>query len=164
MIEKTYPITEKLLNTGITLNQQLYDLLSQEAEILKNRRASDNLADIAQSKKQIVDQLDQFAKQLSQILLTEQSSLNQANIARYFQTARNAGFDVSVSTLQWRDITELGKKNQALNEQNGAAIDLLLRHNHRSLQVLRGKSPFGATYGPDGNTRAASLSHSLVSV
>lgn len=164
MIEKTFPITEKLLDTGISLNQQLYDLLTQEAEKLKDRRAPEHLTLLANNKKQIVAQLDQFAKQLAQILLTEQLSVNQTDIAQYFQIAQNAGLDVANAIEQWQAITKLGKNCQVLNEHNGAAIDLLLRHNHRSLQVLRGKSQFGATYGPDGTTRAASLSQSLVSV
>ena len=164
MIEKTYPITEKLLSKGLPLSQKLFELLSQEAGNLKNKTAPETISDLANSKKETVSQLEQFSKQLSQILATENLSLNQEGINKYFQKAQTAGLQVTDTLAQWQKITAISKKCQSLNEQNGAGIDLLIRHNQRSLQILRGKSKLATTYGPDGSSKTEQFSHALVSV
>ncbi|WP_305906577.1 flagellar protein FlgN [Methylomarinum sp. Ch1-1] len=164
MIEKTYPITEKLLDKGLTLSHKLFELLSQESQNLQSRSALQSLPILANSKKETVAQLEQFSNQLSQVMATEQLTLSPADIQKYFQIAHSAGLPVADGVKHWRQITEMGKKCQRLNEQNGASIDLLMRHNHRSLQILTGKSQLPATYGPDGSTRTERFSQSLVSV
>jgi flagella synthesis protein FlgN len=52
----------------------------------------------------------------------------------------------------------------ALNEQNGAMIALLSRHNTQSLHILKGKSQSSNTYGPDGSSKADLFKRSLISV
>jgi len=164
MIKKTYPITEELLSKGLILSHKLFETLSQEAGNLKNKTAPETLSDLATNKKEIVSQLEQFSKQLSQLLATENLPLNQEGIKEYFQKARTSGLQVADALTQWQQITTISVKCRSLNEQNGASIDLLIRHNQRSLQILRGKSQLSATYGPDGSTKTEQFSHSLVSV
>ncbi len=164
MIEKTYPITEQLLSKVLILSHKLLRILSQEEGNLKSKAAPESLSDIANNKKEIVSQLEQFSKQLSHLLATENLSLNQEGIKEYFQKARTSGFQITNTFAQWQQITAITEKCRYLNEQNGASIGLLIRHNQRSLQILRGKSQLSATYGPDGSTTTEQFSHSLVSV
>lgn len=164
MIEKTYPIAETLMTKGLEFNQKLFDLLTQEADVIKSRSQPETLAQLAVTKKETVSQLEQFSKQLGQILSSENLSLSPTHIERYFGNASAAGLSVSGGIEKWQQIIDLAQKCRALNEQNGAAIDLLLRHNHRLLQILRGKSQMSTTYGPDGSTHTERFSQPLISV
>lgn len=164
MIEKTFPITEKLLATGLKSTQQLFQLLNAEYEQLKQKNDPIALSTLAANKKEVVIQLEQFSKQLGQVLATEKLSTNQEGIMSYLAKAKAADINIASSLQCWLDIVALCKKCRSLNEQNGASIDLLSRHTQRCLQVLRGKSQLTATYGPDGTTRSELFSHTLVSV
>lgn len=164
MIEKTFPIADTLLGKGLELSQKLFDLLIREADGLKNRETPDNLLRLAATKKETVVQLEQFTKQLAQVLTTESLTLSEANMTRYFDIAGAAGLSTSATQGKWRRIADLAKNSRTLNEQNGAAIDLLLKHNHRLSQILRGKSQFSTTYGPDGSTHTDRFSQPLISV
>lgn len=164
MIEKTFPITEKLLSNGLKSTQKLLELLNTEYEQLKQKTDAVSLANLATRKREMVTQLEQFSKQLGQVLATEQLTLNQDGVFIYLSKAQSVGINITQSSRSWLDITALSKKCRSLNEQNGASIDLLSRHTQRSLHVLRGKSQLTNTYGPDGSTRSELFSHTLVSV
>lgn len=164
MIEKTFPITEKLLDKGLDLSKKLYDLLSQEEGVLKQRSPAEHLSVIARHKKETIFRLEQFSEQLAQVLSSENLSLPQEGMERYLRQARAKGLQTENAQLQWEQILDTGKKCRDLNEQNGAAIDLLTRHNERLLRILRGQSQTTTTYGPDGATRDARFSQTYVSV
>lgn len=164
MIEKTFPITEKLLATGLKSTQQLFQLLNNEYEQLKHKTDPEALSALAANKKEVVGQLEQFSKQLGQVLATEKLQSNQDGIMSYLAKAKAADINIAASLQCWLDIAALCQKCRALNEQNGASIDLLSRHTQRCLQVLRGKSQLASTYGPDGTTRSVLFSHTLISV
>jgi flagella synthesis protein FlgN len=164
MIEKTFPITEKLLVNGLISTRRLFELLNKEYEQLKQKNNPAVLSAIADDKKETVAQLEQFSKQLAQILATEKLSVCQEGISNYFARAQAADINITNSWHCWLDLASLSKKCRAINEQNGASIDLLSRHTQRSLQILRGKSPVTSTYGPDGTTRSELFSHTLISV
>ncbi|QPK61913.1 flagellar protein FlgN [Methylomonas sp. LL1] len=164
MIEKTFPITEKLLANGLKSTQKLFELLSAEYEHLKQKIDPVVLTSLATNKKDTVFQLEQFSKQLGQVLATEKLLINHDGVISYFSKATTVGINVSKSSQCWQEITTLLKKCQLLNEQNGASIDLLSRHTQRSLQILRGRSQLTTTYGPDGTTRSELFSHTLISV
>lgn len=164
MIEKTFPITEKLLSSGLKSTQKLFDLLNHEYEQLKRKTDPGLLMATAGNKKEMVAQLEQFSKQLGQVLATEKLTISQDGIKSYFDKAQAMGIDIASGWQCWLDITELSRKCRSLNEQNGASIDLLSRHTQRSLQILRGKSQLTTTYGPDGTTRSVLFSHTLISV
>lgn len=164
MIEKTFPITEKLLATGLTSTQRLLELLNKEFEYLKQTGPAAQLSAVAEEKKEAVIQLEQFSRQLGQILATEKLGMRPEDITDYFSRAKKANIDTEQSWRCWDDIMALSKKCRAINEQNGASIALLSRHTQRTLQILRGKSQLTATYGPDGFTRSVLFSHTLISV
>ncbi len=164
MIEKTYPITEKLFANGLKLTQNLFELLKAEYQQLKQKTDPASIASLAERKKDIVTQLEQFSKQLGQVLATEKLLVNQEGVLGYLAKAKAAGINVAELSDSWLNITTLSKACQALNEQNGASIDLLSRHTQRSLHILRGKTQLTTTYGPDGSTRSELFSHTLISV
>lgn len=164
MIEKTFPIAEKLLANGLKSTQKLLELLNTEYEHLKVKTDPVTIANLAAHKKEVVTQLEQFSKQLGQVLATEKLVVSQEGIISYLSKAKTAGINIADSYRYWLDITTLSKTCRSLNEQNGASIDLLNRHTQRALQILRGKSQLATTYGPDGSTRSELFSHTLISV
>ncbi len=164
MINKTFPIIEKLFQNGLNLNLNLLDLLSNEAESLKNRAHSNTISTIAVNKKEIVFQLEQFTKQISQVLATEKLQLTPVGIADYFQKAEKANLNTTISNGYWNEIISISRQCRTLNEKNGACINLLSQHTQRALHILKGKSQRLTTYGPDGSTQSERFSHSLVSV
>jgi len=164
MIEKTFPITEKLLTNGLRSTRKLFELLNAEFEQLKQNTDPIALSTLAANKKEVVLQLEQFSKQLGQVLATEKLAIGQDGIMSYLAKANAAGINIAESLQCWLDITNLSKQCRSLNDQNGASIDLLNRHTQRALQVLRGKSQLTSTYGPDGSTRSVLFSHTLISV
>ncbi|MCQ8102540.1 flagellar protein FlgN [Methylomonas sp. SURF-2] len=164
MIEKTFPITEKLLSNGLKSAQKLFELLNAESEQLKSRSNPTTINALATHKKDVVVQLEQFSKQLGQVLATEKLPLNQDGVQNYLTKAKANGFNIAQAHGQWLNITQLTINCRALNEKNGASIDMLSRHAQRALQVLRGKSQLATTYGPDGSTRSELFSHTLISV
>jgi flagella synthesis protein FlgN len=164
MINKTYPITEKLLKKGLLSSLKLLDLLTREADNLKKNADSTAISTIAANKKETVTQLDQFSKQLSQVLATEKLQMSPSGVSEYFKKAEEVKLNTSDSTNLWKEIIAISKQCRLLNEKNGASINLLAQHTQRSLQILKGKSQQATTYGPDGSTYSERLSHSLVSV
>ena len=164
MIEKTYPITEKLLINGLRATGTLCELLDAEFDSLKRLNDPAAISAIANQKRDLVAQLETFTKQLGQVLATEQLTVGHDGIRAYLVKAKTAGINIAESWDCWNDIASLSKKCRTLNDQNGASMALLSRHTQRSLQILRGKSPLAATYGPDGVARNELFSHTLISV
>lgn len=164
MIEKTYPIAEKLLTGAVQLVEQLQRQLSHEADALSQQQSADLINTIAATKKQLVIQLEQFNKQLAQVLETEQLPNTQGGILSYLQRAEASGQHTDDSRNNWAQIKAIAAACKALNEQNGAGIDLLARHTQRSLHILKGKPQMSHTYGPNGLSQSEFFSHSLISV
>ena len=164
MINKTYPITEKLLKKGLNSSLKLLELLTREADNLKKKTDSTVISTVAANKKETVTQLDQFSKQLTQVLATEKLQMTPSGVSEYFKKAESVKLNISASTSLWKEIISISKQCRLLNEKNGASINLLAQHTQRSLQILKGKSQQATTYGPDGSTYSERLSHSLISV
>ena len=164
MIDKTYPIAEKLLASAVQLAEQLHQQLDQEADALLQEHSADLINEIAANKKQLVLQLEQFSKQLAQVLATEQLPDNQDGILSYLQRAEASGLLTADFRNNWTRLQTTAAACKTLNEQNGAGIDLLARHNQRSLQILKGKPQLSHTYGRNGLSQNELYSHSLVSV
>ena len=164
MIEKTWPITEKLILNALHLTGQLYQQLTQEADTLKNPPHTELINNIATHKKQLVMQLEQFNMQCGQILATEKLPDTQEGIKEYFQRAEAAGFSTVEPANNWAQIQSLCSECRALNEQNGAGIELLAYHNKRSLHILKGKPHAANTYGPDGATQSDPFTRTLILV
>jgi len=163
MIKKTYPITETLLTQGYKLNQELLSILEREAEKLNSRQNAATIAQLAEQKKRVSQQLEQFSLQLTQILATESLELNASGIQHYFIKAKSANLPIKEGLEIWQKMTQLIKRCQQLNEQNGASIALLMRHNQRIQQIFRGKNQFATTYTAKGSTTAAHFSRAIAS-
>jgi len=164
MIEKTWPIIEKLITNALHLTEQLYQQLTQEADTLKNLPHTELINTIAANKKQLVMQLEQFNTQCGQILATEKLPDNQEGIKEYFQRAEAAGLPTVDASSQWAKIQLICSECRTLNEQNGAGIELLACHTKRSLHILKGKPHGSNTYGPDGAPESDPFTHTLILV
>ncbi|NOT11305.1 MAG: flagellar protein FlgN [Methylococcaceae bacterium] len=162
MIEKTYPIAEKLIFDALLLAQQLNEQLHQEAHALKKPQQPETIIVIAAYKKQLVCKLEQFSDHLGRVLATENLPNSRQGIADYFQRAEMANLTTLDAKNNWESIKRISVESKILNEQNGASLDLLARHTTRSLQILKGKSLFANTYGRDGITKNDSYRRSLV--
>jgi len=164
MINKTHPIAEKLLKKGLDLSQKLLNQLTTEADNLKHNTNSTAISSIAISKKETVSQLDQFSKQMTQVLATEKLQMSPLGMAEYFKKAEDVSLNISSTTNLWKQICSIAKQCRELNERNGASINLLAQHTQRSLQILKGKSQQATSYGPDGSIYTERLSQSVFSV
>lgn len=164
MIEKTWPITEKLILNALYLTEQLYQQLIQEANTLKKPSAMDLIDAIAANKKQLVIQLEQFDLQCGQLLITEQLPNNSEGIKDYFQRAETAGLAIAEAINNWATIQSLCAECRMLNEQNGASIELLAYHTNRSLHILKGKPQSLNTYESNGSTHSDTFTSTHVLV
>ena len=164
MIEKIYPVTEKLILNALQLARQLHQELNREAEALKKTQNVELINAIAASKKQLVVQLEQFNAQLAQILATEKLPNNQESLKEYFNRAEAVGLLTAEAIGNWSQLMLVCTECRALNEQNGASIDLLSRHTKRSLDILKGKPEFSNTYGSDGSAKSDRYTRTLISV
>ena len=164
MIKKTYPIIEQLIINALKMTEQLHQELNREADALKKNPQAALISDLAANKKQLIEQLEQFNTQLTQILATEKLPNNQNSIREYFKRAETACLSTAESTSNWAQLMRVCFECRALNEQNGASIDLLSRYTKRSLDILKGKPDFPNTYGADGSTQSERYSHRLISV
>ena len=164
MIATTYPIIEHLMVNALTWVIQLRECLLEETEVLRLSQGIERIDEIANQKKQLVAPLELFNSQCAEILNTENLACSHDGITAYFQIAKIAGFNTEILVEKWAQIRVLCVECQALNEQNGAMIALLSRHNTQSLHILKGKSQSSNTYGPDGSSKADLFKRSLISV
>ncbi len=164
MIEKIYPITEKLIVNALQLANQLHQELNREAEALKKTQQAELISAIAAAKKQLVAQLEEFNSQLTQVLATEKLPNNQNSIQEYFKRAETAGLPTAEAIDNWAQLMRVCAACRDLNDQNGASIALLSRHAKRSLDILKGKPEFANTYGSDGITKSDRYTRPLISV
>jgi flagellar biosynthesis protein FlgN len=161
MMENTWVIAEKLILNILLLTQQLNQQLTQESEILKSAPQPGDLDSSTANKKQLVSQLEELNQQVSQILAVEKLPNNQDGINQYFQNATLAGLPTTGTVNNWQQIQAICAECKALNEQNGASIELLSNHAKRSLDILKGNTRGANTYGRDGVSKSDPLTRSL---
>lgn len=164
LISQTFPIAEKLIANGLSLTEQLYQALQQEAITLKQSPLAETIDEITRQKQPLAQELNLFAKQLAQILETEKLPNTRAGLSDYLERAIQAGSDTSKAVENWTALIKTTEECRLLNEQNGASIEILLRHTRQSLNILKGKPQTTSTYGPDGNTKSDLFSSTLFSV
>ena len=153
-IHQNLPIAEKLIANGLKLSEQLYRELQQEETILNQATQPELLDAVTGQKQPLIQELNLSSKQLGQILQTEQLPNDKEGMRAYFDLAEKIGLNAGKAAEDWQAMIEKTEQCRSLNEQNGAAIELLLRHTRQSLNILKGKPQTAATYGPDGNTRS----------
>ena len=154
MIEKRIH-SEKLLASGLKSTQQLFQLLNSEYEQLKQKTDPTALSTLAANKREVVAQLEQFSKQLGQVLATEKLLTSQEGVMSYLAKAKAADINIASST-SWLACEAL-VKCRALNSKM-APVSFTSRHTQRCCR-LESKSQLTATYGPDGTTRSVLFSH-----
>jgi flagella synthesis protein FlgN len=164
MIQKSWPIAENLILNALQLTEQLHQLLIEEADTLQKPLQADLIDSIATDKKKLVSQLEEFNLQCGQVLATEELPNNQEGIGAYFQRATSAGLSAIETTQHWVAIQSLCVKCKALNEQNGASVELLSFHTQRSLHILKGDAQRSNTYGANGARKNDPYTHTLISV
>lgn len=161
MIEKTWPTAEQLILNILGTTQQLHEQLAREADILKTGQPPELIDQSTAQKKQLAHALEGLHTQLNQLLTTETLPHNQDGVLLYFQRAATAALPTTETSARWRQIQQLCLECKALNEQNGASIDLLSLHAKRSLDILKGNTQPANTYGRDGVTQRDALTHTL---
>lgn len=161
MVEKTWPIAEKLILNTLYLTRRLYQELVQEADLLKQSPQVELIDTITANKQQLVSQLEQFNLQCGQILVAEKLPNNQEGIKEYFHLADAVQLPTTETKNNWAQIQLICSECRTLNEQNGASIELLTHHAKRSLDILKGKPRGSNTYGRNGVTQSDPLTHTL---
>jgi flagella synthesis protein FlgN len=164
MITKTYPIAEKILTQGQQLNQTLLTVLEKEAEKLGKSATATDITELAKQKKQTAQQLEQFNQQMTQILATESLDFSLSGLEDYFAKAQAANLNTQKGRESWQNILTLVHHCHLLNEQNGASVALLIRHNQRIQQIFRGKNQLATTYTANGATSSVQFSRAIASV
>ena len=164
MLDKTFPIAEMVIARSVVLTLQLEQLLQEESACLKQGSSSERLNSIVEKKLPVITDINQFSRQLSQILATESLSNDQQGVHTYFERAAAAGNSIATIQANWEETIRLAKQCRLLNEQNGAMIDMLQRHTQRSLNILKGKPMVANTYGKDGTAKSDPYSRELISV
>lgn len=164
LLDKTFPVFEQILGAILQLLEQLQSQLMQETDALANTNNADVINIIAANKKQLVQQLELFNTQLGQILSTESLPNNQDGISEYFRRAENHGMETEQVIADWNRAQLLCRACKQLNDQNGASILLLSRHNSRCLQLIKGNNLQTSTYGPKGQSQNELRSRPLISV
>jgi flagellar biosynthesis protein FlgN len=161
MVEKTWPIAEKLIFNTLDLTRKLHRQFVQEADMLKDLPQPELLDAITVKKRELLGQLEQFNQQCGQILATEKLPNNRDGFNLYFQRAEAEGMPTTETVKNWSQIQSICAECKVLNEQNGASVDLLALHTKRSLDILKGKPLSSNTYGRDGITKSDPVSHTL---
>ncbi len=163
MTEKDSQNFKGLLQSILNLNQQLNQSLLEESLVLKQSLSAEALDTIASQKTLLVVKLDQSTKALTRLIPEASISNIGLDIIRHIESlAINKAIQDELKTC-WLSVEQIMSNNQGLNEQNGATIELLSRHQRRRLQILSGQTPTTQTYGPDGSSRYGLSSKSLAS-
>lgn len=165
MINKTFPIAERLVENGLTLIRQLQQLLMDEAELLKKSDQIELLNAVVLKKQPLINQINQFSRQMAQVLTTETLPNDQNGMIQYIEKAKAVGLTAETLKHNWSEIISITESCRTLNELNGGSIDILRRYTLRSLQILKGDSLLGSsTYDKDGSTKAELPSRKLMAV
>jgi len=151
-IENTFNDTERHIGNILTSVTELHEQITAEAQILQQQPIAETLSAIAANKLRLVEQLDNYNQQLTQILAAEDLTSTDEGISQYFQRALAVGFAIDQISQQWTEIKLLTSQCRTLNEQNGITINLLKLHTQRSLQILKGQPRTCTTYGPNGSS------------
>ncbi|NOT85534.1 MAG: flagellar protein FlgN [Methylococcaceae bacterium] len=164
MISKTFPIAERLTANGLNLIRQLQQLLLDEAALLKKSDQIALLNVIVEKKQPLINEINQFSRQMAQVLTTETLPNDQNGMLQYLEKAKATGLTAETMRYNWLEIITITQICKLLNEQNGGSIDILRRYTQRSLHVIKGNTQRPNTYRRDGSTQSDFYSRELMSV
>lgn len=161
MTANTWAGAEKLVARILVLTEQLRQQLASESALLKAAPNPAELDGCTANKKQLLSQLEEVNRQLGGILAREGLPHNQEGVNEYFRRASLAGLETAETAANWREIQLVCGECKALNESNGASLELLGQHAKRSLDILKGKNRGATVYGRDGAPKNDALTHTL---
>jgi len=144
-----------LLSDELRALDSFVALLQKEQTLLASG-ISDGLTALADEKSSAAVELGRLAAARDEELAHLHLPPGRAGMDAW--TLTDAG---SASQRNWDRLLVLAAKARAINEANGLAIALHLKHNQQALSVLMAAADRTATYGPDGQPQAGVGGRSL---
>lgn len=143
------------------LSQELLSLdsfvaLLRKEQALLSSGASDGLMALADEKSRAAIELGRLTAMRDQELVRLHLPPGRAGMDAW--TLTDTG---SSSQRNWDRLLALAADARAINEANGKAIALHLKHNQQALSVLMAAADRTATYGPDGQPQTGVGGRSL---
>lgn len=133
-----------LIDAGIDAASRFEALLAEEREILETRDSA-ALAEVAKRKQRAVSELEDLESRRTALLRNATIANDAAGMQSQLQKAEDLE--------RWQHYLELAGRCQQANMTNGAIIRLRHQHISDALAILSGERR--ETYGPAGNSRAA---------
>jgi len=131
---------------------EFVSLLKTEQEALRDG-AAERLETLARDKLKMAQHLSALAQQRARHLAAAGFSPDAQGMESWIAAhPRNAG-----AAAAWRDLRRFAEEARALNQANGALINLQLRHHQQMLTALGIACGTPALYGPHG--QALPVSH-----
>ncbi|GBG14100.1 flagella synthesis protein FlgN [Novimethylophilus kurashikiensis] len=117
------------------LNSEQQAILAGEVESLEN---------IAQSKLQLVEQLNRFSAERQQFIISLGIGSDRASMQQWADNTGNQAREA------WTALLHAAEEAQQANSFNGALIQTHLQHNQQALAALLAAANQASLYGPDG--------------
>ncbi|MGH8549236.1 MAG: flagella synthesis protein FlgN [Methylococcales bacterium] len=141
----------------------LHDLLLQESQALTGRLV-DEIDSVAKQKQGSVNRIQHQTNLQNSFFESKQFPGRETGLNRYLEQFGDEDPDLLELRTYPEKIQSCVQQCKALNERNGARIELMNRHTRRAIDLLRNQGHQPDTYGPDGNTRQNPVSRARISV
>lgn len=136
--------------------EEFVSLLQTEQEALRDG-AAERLEPLARDKLKMAQNLSVFVQQRARYLATAGFSPDAQGMESWMNThLQNTG-----AVAAWRALRRLAEEARALNQANGALINLQLRHHRQMLTALGNACGASTLYGPQGQTLPVSHARQL---
>ena len=124
-----------LLENQHRFSSELKDLLQQEQQFLLENQ-TEPMAALIEQKEKLARQMAIAQNQLNQLAEQYNRAEPEHRLAKLIQAVDPTGH----LSQQWESLLELAKACKALNETNGATINLKKRYAESGLAILRGQT------------------------
>lgn len=126
---------------------EFVNLLVNEQAVLRDG-ASELLETLSRNKAEMAQQLSELAALRARLLALQGYSPDAKGMQSWI---RSHSQDAGAATA-WRSLRSLAEQARALNQANGALIELQLRHHQQTLSALGKACGTPMLYGPQGQT------------
>lgn len=123
--------------------QKFVALLEREQSMLVENH-TDQLLELSEQKSRDALELNKLAEARRALLKRHVPQLTVESIRSWLETHNREELTV------WQEVLSLAEQARLLNNDNGAVIQMKLRHNQQTLAVLNGAVNKANLYGPDG--------------
>lgn len=148
---------QQAITAQLQQTTQLLELLKQEFEMLKDRKA-DKLEELSVQKQAVVDTLEQLNQDWQTTLRTENIKIGIAEITQALESADPAA---SLGLVQsWQSLSEQAKACHRQNQINGTVLVLRHQATQQTIDLLRGQQD-DATYDPQGKRKPGGEGHTI---